>query len=288
MAFESVRGERVWTEEEIGLLKVAGEVIAKALRHAEEHIDGLAALKILDALMDGCPSGVLVEDESRKIVQTNGRLCILFDLFDSHCLAPGMHTLDLLGEISDLFVDSEGFMVRTQDLVAAARDVTAERFILRDGRSISVSYRSMGINDHKKRHYWQFSDVSVEDKDEKNLASYIRRDVLTGFSNRPRLLEDMRLTLQEVAGEKPESRLMGVLLLDLDDFRSVNTTLGLEAGDAVLRQAAERIRNCVQGGDLLGRIGGDGFGILLTGPRISQKLNTWGGALSGQSDNRSI
>jgi diguanylate cyclase (GGDEF)-like protein len=274
LAFEAVRDDRVWNEDEIGLLKVAGEIIAKAISHAEEHVEGMAAQKILDALMEGCPSGVLVEDESRKVIRTNGKLSEMFDLFDSHSLVPGMPALDLLGEIGTIFESSDEFIARTQELVAAASDVTDERFNLCDGRSVSVTYRSIGVNEQKKRHFWQFSDVTVEDKDEKNLASYIRRDVLTGFSNRPRLMEDMKFVIQEAAEdiEAGEARFMALLLLDLDDFRSVNTTLGLESGDAVLRQAAERIRNCVQGSDLLGRIGGDGFGILLTSPKDTAEV----------------
>lgn len=266
LAFESVRDERGWTEDEIGLLKIAGEIIAKAFIHATKNVDNMAAQRILDALLEAIDSGVLVEDEMRKIVRTNSQFSNMFELYESSTLLPGMPTHDLVQEVGSLFAEPEAFVSRTEEIVAAASDLTSERFTMRDGRSISLAYRSLGVNEQKKRHLWQFTDATVEDKDEKNLTSYIRRDVLTGFSNRPRLLEDMRLTIEETASGEDESQLMALLLLDLDDFRSVNTTLGLDAGDSVLRMAAERIRNCVQGCDLLGRIGGDGFGILLTAP----------------------
>ncbi|WP_165390849.1 ligand-binding sensor domain-containing diguanylate cyclase [Pseudoduganella lutea] len=85
-------------------------------------------------------------------------------------------------------------------------------------------------------------------------------DTLTGLPNR-RLFNDTlrRMTAQAARGGQP----FALLLVDLDHFKSVNDTLGHDAGDALLVTAAERLRSVVREGDLVARLGGDEFAILL-------------------------
>jgi diguanylate cyclase (GGDEF)-like protein len=86
-------------------------------------------------------------------------------------------------------------------------------------------------------------------------------DALTGLPNR-------RLFTEEVARalvEQPASH-VAVLFLDLDDFKTVNDTLGHHAGDALLRWVAGRVRDSVRGNDVPARLGGDEFAVLAVGP----------------------
>ena len=90
-----------------------------------------------------------------------------------------------------------------------------------------------------------------------NLAFY---DVLTRLPNR-RLFND-RLA-QTMASSKRSGRYAGLLVLDLDKFKSLNDTHGHNAGDLLLIEAAERLRSCVRAMDTVSRFGGDEFVILL-------------------------
>jgi diguanylate cyclase (GGDEF)-like protein len=80
-------------------------------------------------------------------------------------------------------------------------------------------------------------------------------DPLTELPNRRAMLD----WLDAHMGDGPG---VGLMLVDLDGFKDVNTVHGYPAGDAVLREAAQRLRACVRGDDFVARLGGDEFAVL--------------------------
>jgi diguanylate cyclase (GGDEF)-like protein len=94
-------------------------------------------------------------------------------------------------------------------------------------------------------------------------------DSLTGLPNRNRLHEVVKTIIAE-ASAKAEP--FALLLVDLDNFKFVNDTLGHEAGDLVLCTAAERIKRMARGAHLVARLGGDEFAILLRNTADRQRI----------------
>lgn len=93
------------------------------------------------------------------------------------------------------------------------------------------------------------------------LVEQAQYDALTGLPNRVLLADRMQqLMLDAGRNEHP----LGVLLLDLDEFKLINDTLGHAAGDAVLRDVADRIRHCVRSTDTVARFGGDEFVVVVS------------------------
>ncbi|WP_250038244.1 putative bifunctional diguanylate cyclase/phosphodiesterase [Paractinoplanes maris] len=101
-------------------------------------------------------------------------------------------------------------------------------------------------------------DVTLEHLTDREalLSEQASTDSLTGLANRARFSEELKLRLD--AADSP-----AVLLIDLDDFKTVNDTMGHAAGDALLVEVAERLRATVRADDLVARLGGDEFTILL-------------------------
>jgi diguanylate cyclase (GGDEF)-like protein len=95
---------------------------------------------------------------------------------------------------------------------------------------------------------------------EERLTHQAFHDALTGLANRALFIERVEKAVVRTH-ETGEST--AVIFIDLDDFKTVNDTLGHEAGDRVLKEAAKRLDRCVRGEDTAARLGGDEFAVLL-------------------------
>jgi len=105
-------------------------------------------------------------------------------------------------------------------------------------------------------------DVSERKTLEERLAHHAFHDSLTGLANRQQFQERVQAALLD---PRRRSSGLAVLFLDLDDFKTVNDSLGHSAGDELLVQVAQRLQSCLRAHDLPARIGGDEFAVLLDG-----------------------
>ena len=106
------------------------------------------------------------------------------------------------------------------------------------------------------------TEITEHVREEQALAEMAQRDPLTGVPNR-RYLEETVPRLLAVAERVEEC--VAVVYLDLNDFKEINDRWGHATGDAVLRAVAGRLEETVRESDVLGRVGGDEFLVVLTG-----------------------
>jgi len=103
-------------------------------------------------------------------------------------------------------------------------------------------------------------DVSERKAFEQQLAHQAFHDSITGLANRALFRDRVEHALErQTRDDKPIS----VLFMDLDDFKTINDSLGHAAGDRLLGEVGERLRACLRGPDTAARFGGDEFAILL-------------------------
>ena len=105
------------------------------------------------------------------------------------------------------------------------------------------------------------TDITRQKEIEMQLQFAALHDDLTGLPNRRHFVERLRQTI--VAAKRDPDRLFAVLFLDLDHFKFVNDNMGHTVGDELLLAVGQRLQSCLRGGDMLGRLGGDAFTVLL-------------------------
>lgn len=121
-----------------------------------------------------------------------------------------------------------------------------------------------------------FKDITERRKIEEKLNYMAQYDALTGLGNRNLFSSALN---NAITYSRHNQTPFALLFMDLDRFKQVNDTLGHDAGDLLLKEVATRIRHCIRDADILCRIGGDEFTLILTGSsvehaalRVSEKL----------------
>jgi len=97
-------------------------------------------------------------------------------------------------------------------------------------------------------------------------------DHLSGLHNRRQFVE---VAGQALTRQRGKRRLMAILFIDMDRFKSINDSLGHKIGDLLLQAVAGRIQRLLEPGDEASRFGGDEFVVLLAGERSEDQINAW-------------
>jgi diguanylate cyclase (GGDEF)-like protein/PAS domain S-box-containing protein len=150
------------------------------------------------------------------------------------------------------------------------------RALRKDGEQIIVEVFGSGVEiDGKRLVLGTLLDITENQKAHEHIKHLANHDALTDLPNRHHIEQRANRLIAEAL--KSDSRLT-CLYIDLDRFKNVNDTLGHEFGDRLLKEAAKRMLRCLRGQDVLARMGGDEFTVLLPGAdhevaaRVAQRL----------------
>ncbi len=112
-----------------------------------------------------------------------------------------------------------------------------------------------------------FSEIEANHEVADRLAYLAYHDPLTNLPNRLAFESQLAQSLRSC---ERDGKQLALMLIDLDNFKNINDTLGHHVGDLLLQSVAQRLRECVRGSDLVARIGGDEFVVVL--PEIEAPL----------------
>lgn len=125
-----------------------------------------------------------------------------------------------------------------------------------------LSIRAVHDEQGKLAHYVGiFTDISAFKQAQEHIEYLAYNDHLTGLANRGAFLNKLAAALRSA---RRSGQGLAVIFLDLDRFKSINDSLGHDAGDQVLLETAERLSACVREGDTVARLGGDEFVVCLS------------------------
>ncbi|MFF0490894.1 diguanylate cyclase domain-containing protein [Nocardia sp. NPDC004068] len=216
--------------------------------------------------------GVVVIDRAGRIESINPAAARIFGRPDDD---PVGRTIDSLG--LDL-LDANGqplAMARHPVARTLATGETISRYVFgidrADGqrRWLSGSSRLLNPGDPHSSAVSSFNDVTEFRASRRQLEYQATHDPLTGLANRSLVLARLAAALG-ISEERPVST---VLFIDLDGFKRINDTLGHAIGDTVLQIVAQRLQRGLRAEDVVGRIGGDEFLVLLSGSTTPADLD---------------
>jgi len=212
----------------------------------------------LHAALEGMPQGLSMVDDQLQLIVCNARYSEMYDL-PAELTQPRTPLRSILvhrARHGTAAAGSDDFVAEELALAAERTTVTLEQQ-LHDGRIISLIKAPLNTGGSITIHM----DVTEKRNSEKKIAFLAHHDALTGLANRVQLREHIEKTLK--LGERGGKA--AILCLDLDNFKTVNDTLGHSVGDALLCAVASRLQALLRDDDLVSRTGGDEFAIVQAG-----------------------
>ena len=218
------------------------------LKNAEDR------LLLLKEAVDCLPIGITISDVHGKILYTNPTEALM------HGYAPG----ELLGRDAGDFGPKHLKNPVPHDWVNDSGVWKRESVNLRrNGEEFPVQLSSIAVRNTDGNCLGVVTtceDITSRKESEKRIHNLAYYDLLTGLPNRGTFQERLH---QALALAQREGRQIGLLFLDLDNFKDVNDTQGHDFGDKLLVAVAARLADVMRGSDILARLGGDEFVVVL-------------------------
>jgi diguanylate cyclase (GGDEF)-like protein len=210
-----------------------------------------------DIAINNMTQGLLLYDSAERLVVCNQRYMDMYGL-SPDAVKPGLSFRDLIvyrKQTGSFKGDVDGFCSTVLRNVALGK-VTHNIVETAGGRSIQIVNQPLADSGWLATH----EDITERRQSDERIAHLAHYDALTDLPNRVLFNEQLK---RELACVVPDRRL-AVLYVDIDEFKSVNDSLGHMIGDELLKALAVRLRACVREGDFVARLGGDEFAIVRT------------------------
>ena len=170
-------------------------------------------------------------------------------------------------EWREIHAAHDGYAKRTWWLltVVSALTIVATLFLLRTLQRRQHLFNALAKADQDKQEL-----IAQLEREKQRALALAASDHLTGLHNRRMFYE---LVASHLALARRSSKYYALLYLDLDRFKSVNDTLGHHVGDALLQAVALRLQNMLRSSDIIARMGGDEFAVLVTAMENPQDMD---------------
>ncbi len=224
---------------------------------SEEELE--ATLSLQRATLESTADGILVVNAEGQIVSFNRRFKEMWRI-PEEVLDSG-DDARAIAYARDQLIDPESFVRRVEQMYGRSEAESRDVLHFKDHRVVErYSRPQRGIDGEIHGRVWSFRDVTERERIQSRLRHLADHDPLTGLLNRRRFEEELADRIAHAARYGEDG---AVLLLDIDDFKLVNDTLGHPTGDAVIASIAGVLREQIRETDVLARLGGDELAVLL-------------------------
>jgi diguanylate cyclase (GGDEF)-like protein/PAS domain S-box-containing protein len=217
-----------------------------------------ATNSVLAATLESTADGILVVDRAGNIRSLNGRFVEMWRLPPE--TLEWRHDIDALACVLEQLCEPAAFIAKVQELYADPEAQSHDLLEFKDGRVFERDSLPQRIGGEVVGRVWSFRDVTDNRRLQSELIHQAFHDPLTGLANKALFRDRVDHATTRLARHGGQ---LAVLFIDLDDFKTVNDSLGHSAGDELLRIVSERLTSCLRQGDTAARLGGDEFAVLL-------------------------
>ena len=217
------------------------------------------ALSRLTATLDSTADGILVVDTAGKITDFNGRFVEIWGIPDDAVVRK--QDVSSLEFALDQLTDPEDFLTRLRELRLQPETETFDLLTFKDGRVIERFSKPQCIAGVSVGRVYSFRDITDRKRLEDELSFWAFHDSLTGLANNALFQDRLQHALSRLSRAGSH---LAILYLDLDDFKTVNDSLGHGEGDRLLRKVASTLCDLLRPSDTAARLGGDEFAVFMT------------------------
>ncbi|MEO5734076.1 MAG: EAL domain-containing protein [Rubrivivax sp.] len=212
----------------------------------------------LQATLESTADGFLVTDAVGRITAFNQRFAQLWSL-PADLLQTGEGSA-VQGWMASSVTDPQDYLSRLQALRLDPTLQASDPLTLRTGQTFERVTRPLLADGRVQGRVWSFRDLTSGIAAQERIETMALTDALTGLPNRRQLSD---CVAQATHGARRSGGSFALMLIDLDRFRHINDSLGYDNGDRVLLDVAQRIQGCLRQDDVLARVGGDQFAVLV-------------------------
>jgi len=223
--------------------------------------------RLIKAIYETSPDGILVVDAQGMVVAHNRQFLQLWDIVPSQLhmkadgTAIGESDAPLLAEVVARVQNPAAFLERVRELYDNPQLDDHCEIELKDTRTLERHSTVLrGEHDEYLGRVWFFRDITIQKNHEAALIQLARHDPLTGTANRRYFFERAE---QEFMRSRRYQTPLSITLIDVDHFKHINDQHGHATGDEVLKLLSQKISALLRESDLLARIGGEEFAILM-------------------------
>lgn len=223
--------------------------------------------RLIKAIYETSPDGILVVDAQGMVVAHNRQFLQLWNIVPSQLhmkadgTAIGESDAPLLAEVVARVQNPAAFLERVRELYDNPQLDDHCEIELKDGRTLERHSTVLrGEHDEYLGRVWFFRDITTQKNHEAALIQLARHDPLTGTANRRYFFERAE---QEFMRSRRYHAPLSITLIDVDHFKQINDQYGHATGDEVLKLLSQKISTLLRENDLLARIGGEEFAILM-------------------------